>query len=52
MAKSVKKSKVEKGQVFVIKTAFKTTKREYKVGDKIECFSDKEIEYLKSTNRI
>jgi len=52
MAKAVKKKKVEKGQIFVIKSAFKTTKREYKVGDTIECFSQKEIDYLKSTNKI
>jgi hypothetical protein len=47
-----KKKKVEKGMVFKVKEPFKTTKREYKVGDAIECFSQKEIDYLKSINKI
>lgn len=52
MAKSVKKTKVEKGMVFEVKESFTTTKREYKVGDKIELFSQGEIDYLKSINKI
>jgi hypothetical protein len=52
MAKAVKKKKVEKAQTFTIKSAFETTKREYKVGDTIDCFSQGEIDYLKSKNII
>lgn len=52
MAKPIKKTKVEKGQIFEIKNPFQTTKREYKVGDKIELFSQGEIDYLKSINKI
>lgn len=52
MAKAVKKTKVEKGMTFEVKESFQTTKKEYKVGDKIECFSQKEIDYLKSINKI
>ena len=52
MAKAIKKNKMEKGQLFDVKSPFKTTKREYKVGDKIELFSQGEIDYLKSINKI
>lgn len=52
MAKAVKKQKVVKGEVFIIKNSFNTTKKEYKVGDSIELFSEKEISYLKSINKI
>lgn len=52
MAKAVKKKNVAKGQIFEVKNPFQTTKREYKVGDKIELFSQGEIDYLKSINKI
>jgi hypothetical protein len=52
MAKAVKKKNVVNGQIFEVKNPFQTTKREYKVGDKIELFSQGEIDYLKSINKI
>ena len=52
MEKAIKKKSVEKGQIFEVKNSFQTTKREYKVGDKIELFSQGEIDYLKSINKI
>lgn len=47
-----KKKKVEKGMVFKVKEPFKTTKREYKVGDTIELTTQEQIDYLKSINKI
>lgn len=51
MAKS-KKKVVNKENIFVVKHPFKTTKREYKVGDTIELTTQNQIDYLKSINKI
>jgi hypothetical protein len=52
MAKAVKKNKVAKGHIFIVKHPFKTTKREYKIGDEIELTTQSQIDYLKSINKI
>jgi hypothetical protein len=42
----------KKGNDFTVKSPFKTTKKEYKVGDVISLSSEKQIQYLQSINVI
>ena len=51
MAKKVKKVKVN-GEIHIVKNAFTTTKKEYKVGDTIELTSKDQVSYLQRINKI
>lgn len=49
---SKNKNNQEEEVTFEVKSYFKTTKKEYKKGDKISLSSEKQIKYLQSINVI
>lgn len=47
-----KRKKAVVKEKFTVKVGFKTTKKEYKVGETIELSTEKQIQYLQSINVI